>query len=129
MRMSDRSSDVCSSDLINARRSNAHKLGLALHIGFMRLSGRLLNSVRIVPTTLWRHLGDEIGITAVELASLRALYVRGRTLFDHQPLACDVLGRSEEHTSELQSLMRTSYAVSCWKKKKHTRQVLTYTYR
>src|SRR3546814_5648929 len=31
-------------------------------------------------------------------------------------------GRSEEHTSELQSLMRTSYAVFCLKKKKITRQ-------
>src|SRR3546814_9005604 len=31
--------------------------------------------------------------------------------------------RSEEHTSELQSLMRSSYAVFCLKKKKHT----TYT--
>src|SRR3546814_7127739 len=29
--------------------------------------------------------------------------------------------RSEEHTSELQSLMRTSYAVFCLKKKTHTR--------
>src|SRR3546814_1219986 len=29
-----------------------------------------------------------------------------------------VLGRSEEHTSELQSLMRNSYAVFCLKKKK-----------
>src|SRR3546814_3614414 len=29
------------------------------------------------------------------------------------------LVRSEEHTSELQSLMRTSYAVFCLKKKKH----------
>src|SRR3546814_5082047 len=28
-------------------------------------------------------------------------------------------GRSEEHTSELQSLMRSSYAVFCLKKKKH----------
>src|SRR3546814_8752784 len=27
--------------------------------------------------------------------------------------------RSEEHTSELQSLMRSSYAAFCWKKKKH----------
>src|SRR3546814_5727026 len=36
--------------------------------------------------------------------------------------------RSEEHTSELQSLMRISYAVFCLKKKKHktkTRQSLT----
>src|SRR3546814_7534516 len=30
------------------------------------------------------------------------------------------VARSEEHTSELQSLMRTSYAVFCLKKKKHT---------
>src|SRR3546814_5288785 len=32
----------------------------------------------------------------------------------------NVTGRSEEHTSELQSLMRISYAVFCLKKKKHT---------
>src|SRR3546814_6026860 len=32
----------------------------------------------------------------------------------------DVIGRSEEHTSELQSLMRTSYAVFCLKQKKTT---------
>src|SRR3546814_2080263 len=30
--------------------------------------------------------------------------------------------RSEEHTSELQSLMRISYAGFCWKKKKHNKQ-------
>src|SRR3546814_3722484 len=33
----------------------------------------------------------------------------------------DHYGRSEEHTSELQSLMRISYAVFCLKKKKHTK--------
>src|SRR3546814_7173748 len=33
-----------------------------------------------------------------------------------RPTSC----RSEEHTSELQSLMRISYAVFCLKKKKHT---------
>src|SRR3546814_5259077 len=35
------------------------------------------------------------------------------------------LGRSEEHTSELQSLMRISYAVFCLKKKTITNTVLT----
>src|SRR3546814_1063632 len=34
----------------------------------------------------------------------------------------DVILRSEEHTSELQSLMRISYAVFCLKKKKQTQQ-------
>src|SRR3546814_1232392 len=33
--------------------------------------------------------------------------------------------RSEEHTSELQSLMRISYAVFCLKKKKHNNQPVT----
>src|SRR3546814_3611031 len=32
--------------------------------------------------------------------------------------------RSEEHTSELQSLMRISYAVFCLKKKKHNRKII-----
>src|SRR3546814_7938921 len=35
-------------------------------------------------------------------------------------------GRSEEHTSELQSLMRISYAVFCLKKKKNTENELTH---
>src|SRR3546814_1057438 len=37
--------------------------------------------------------------------------------------------RSEEHTSELQSLMRISYAVFCLKKKKQNNQYQSYTHR
>src|SRR3546814_7459145 len=37
--------------------------------------------------------------------------------------------RSEEHTSELQSLMRISYAVFCLKKKKHFNNMHVYNYR
>src|SRR3546814_6572146 len=38
---------------------------------------------------------------------------------DHECRSRISAGRSEEHTSELQSLMRISYAVFCLKKKKH----------
>src|SRR3546814_4362053 len=56
--------------------------------------------------------------------------------FGRQPLAADfnldgIARRSEEHTSELQSLMRISYAVFCLKKKKqHTHQyyLIIYVY-
>jgi len=41
---------------------------------------------------LLRHLGQMLGITTPDLASLRALYARGRTLFDHQQQACEALG-------------------------------------
>src|SRR3546814_10763915 len=62
---------------------------------------------------------------------------RPRTLFRHDPPGlrepADQLfggtlgraGRSEEHTSELQSLMRISYAVFCLKKKKNNNQNTT----
>ena len=79
-------------ELIGARRGESLKLGLALHIGFLRMSGRVLDAFRIVPPALWRHLGSELGVDAPEIASLRALYGRGRTLFDHQQVACEALG-------------------------------------
>src|SRR3546814_1024871 len=53
---------------------------------------------------------------------------RGDTRCAMKPLAAPVLiarCRSEEHTSELQSLMRISYAVFCLKKK--TQQIITTT--
>src|SRR3546814_6313798 len=39
------------------------------------------------------------------------------------PIASDLSARSEEHTSELQSLMRISYAVFCLKKKNYKQQI------
>src|SRR3546814_7032279 len=45
------------------------------------------------------------------------------------PVAIDTLDvRSEEHTSELQSLMRISYAVFCLKKKKIAQPHIIYLY-
>src|SRR3546814_8883961 len=54
------------------------------------------------PATLGRY--------AIGSASLQAIALRWHSR--------QTLGRSEEHTSELQSLMRISYAVFCLKKKK-----------
>src|SRR3546814_7909054 len=55
---------------------------------------------------------------------------RGEEAF---PLALEISyaknRRSEEHTSELQSLMRTSYAVFCLKKKKYITQTSTIIHR
>ena len=50
--------------LIEARRGPSLKLGLALQIGFLRMSGRVLDAVRIVPPALWKHLGSQFGESA-----------------------------------------------------------------
>src|SRR3546814_5966125 len=52
--------------------------------------------------------GDAFGVGHVSALSIRACASARRPR-----------GRSEEHTSELQSLMRNSYAVFCLKKKKY----------
>src|SRR3546814_6767517 len=46
----------------------------------------------------------------------------GRTIVRHPAIGGTLGRRSEEHTSELQSLMRISYAVFCLKKKKNNTQ-------
>jgi hypothetical protein len=93
-------------ELIERRRGDHHKLGLALHIGFVRMSGRPLNSVRAVPVALLRHLGQTLDIATPDLASLRALYARGRTLFDHQQQACEVLGFAWMSEHQRRALVR-----------------------
>ena len=78
--------------VIEGRRQDALKLGLALQIGFLRMTGRSMDSVRMVPRALWSHLGQTLGVAAPDLSSLRVLYRRAPTLIEHQQLACEVLG-------------------------------------
>src|SRR3546814_10694272 len=56
--------------------------------------------------------------TAPGLTLFPALKSHSALLTGHQALGERLTFRSEEHTSELQSLMRISYAVFCLKKKK-----------
>src|SRR3546814_9714372 len=59
-------------------------------------------------------------VHALNAGGAQASFVELSSPFGHDAflLECPELNRSEEHTSELQSLMRISYAVFCLKKKK-----------
>src|SRR3546814_4151269 len=66
--------------------------------------------------------GDVRGLQRAERArQLRSRYRKER--LKHQ-FRIEVAQRSEEHTSELQSLMRISYAVFCLKKKKNNNKFI-----
>src|SRR3546814_1767689 len=78
---------------------------------------RAIGGALTVFATLMARKGIE---SLEETANLLGIYA---VLTDEiAPDEALILGRSEEHTSELQSLMRISYAVFCLKKKQNTNQ-------
>src|SRR3546814_1421550 len=123
MRISDWGSDVCSSDLLLRVDAGAEgvflrRLGEAVH----RLADKLRQLARILRGAVERAGRVVIAredilafVGAVERLLRLALALRrlGTGVGEFRPAT-----RSEEHTSELQSLMRISYAVFCLKKKK-----------
>src|SRR3546814_6489716 len=116
MRISDWSSDVCSSDL--GRDAGADLLQLGLCLVPLRHQFGIARSGANLQARVHRRL--EGMVVAGELArrdaqALQLVVLVGELLLQAQ----QILARSEEHTSELQSLMRISYAVFCLKKKKN----------
>src|SRR3546814_4510007 len=102
MRISDWSSDVCSSDLV----AETDRIAIAVGDDQWPIGGR----VGELGAGLQGH-----GLTrAVDLTDRDIGVGGGQRIGDI--VEADA-GRSEEHTSELQSLMRISYAVFCLKKK------------
>src|SRR3546814_5300387 len=128
MRISDCSSDVCASDLCALRlaRFNAnldvddqpHK-SAGFFTGIPSPAGA---GVALAPVYLWLVTGLDVfrspAVTAPVLAATAFLMISNLPTYSWKSIRLPK--RSEEHTSELQSLMRISYAVFCLKKKKST---------
>src|SRR3546814_3831496 len=103
MRISDWSSDVCSSDLITSVVVSFDGYGDSGQIEGIEA----------------RNADGEVALPQIDVEIAVARYDEDDFERCCQPLerAIEELARSEEHTSELQSLMRISYAVFCLKKK------------
>src|SRR3546814_9529722 len=117
MRISDWSSDVCSSDLHGAETIAAVIVEpVAGSTGVLIPPRGYLQRLREITR---RHgivlIFDEVITAFGRLGAATAAEAFGVT---PDILTCATGLRSEEHTSELQSLMRNSYAVFCLKKKK-----------
>src|SRR3546814_7450196 len=117
MRISDWSSDVCSSDLKHALHAKAQK--------HTPSSGETCPNEQVGGVLRFRRVfrngraGNRLsrgGALQCQLRSSRSPAVAAQ----QQSPPCPGNARSEEHTSELQSLMRISYAVFCLKKKNRT---------
>src|SRR3546814_9304346 len=117
MRISDWSSDVCSSDLLLAAYEEARPLAIEAQ---KRQLGELESKIvtgdvtrdDVAAAITWTS--DLSACAADALTAARA----NKSALENELPASLVQLRSEEHTSEIQSLMHISYAVFCLKKKK-----------
>src|SRR3546814_9006186 len=115
MRISDWSSDVCSSDL-------AALLAIVFGIGAGMYGARRSDKPHSVRAG---HLSG--APVANDIQAIVGGNDRGvRRSYGLRPNEILIDPRSEEHTSELQSLMRISYAVFCLKKKNITNKIHIY---
>src|SRR3546814_5838259 len=130
MRISDWSSDVCSSDLERPGARDRNGARNALFADLLVTTGlRLEEASHLLAAEIPVCDARSERQRRVELPAALTKGDRGRSMllprrllpvFDAY-IAVERAARSEEHTSELQSLMRISYAVFCLKKKKkHT---------
>src|SRR3546814_2328546 len=138
MRISDWSSDVCSSDLVNAGDDHPLPFDIGKQTPHPPRRARAVNfSQRIVGRarpSFQRRMGDEQEGRKHVLRQFPGnlenrwkpcIIPVEKTGLGHRKAATE-FRRSEEHTSELQSLMRISYAVFCLKKqKKHNTKQYT----
>src|SRR3546814_7661930 len=131
MRISDWSSDVCSSDL-DAKHQAEPVLGLRLQRAAD--PGRRRPAVPGFRTAAVAHAGRRCnGAFQRVRGDQRSPTAHFRAAAERSGAGCGVCSprsgdRSEEHTSELQSLMRISYAVFCLKKKNtRTDKLPTYS--
>src|SRR3546814_1983947 len=122
MRISDWSSDVCSSDLNQDNREHDlldsddyYQFEGGLAAAVEHLSGRrplsYHNDHSRPDRPVVRTLEDEIG-RIVRARVTNPKWIAGMMRHGYKG-AFEIAARSEEHTSELQSLMRNSYAVFC----------------
>src|SRR3546814_1814316 len=120
MRISDWSSDVCSSDLDNGVFRNDPGRITPADIDIMTAPiGSVDNQIVAVIRLIGQAALDDTSDDRRHLCRFGDGIVGRRAL-----KAMLGKGRSEEHTSELQSLMRNSYAVFCLKKKKNNKRLI-----
>src|SRR3546814_3570538 len=125
MRISDWSSDVCSSDLATLLAlGEGVDEDKAAAFGWLEKAAAMGNAKAINFVGSFHEDGWVVTRDVDKAADCYARAAEGgdfRGCFNHARLLG--LARSEEHTSELQSLMRISYAVFCLKKKNHTSEL------
>jgi hypothetical protein len=80
------------------------RLGVAVQFVFLRSSGRPLDRLAVVPKALLHHLVKELGVAHTSIASLRSIYRRRETLYDHQRWARERLRLRNFDGDELAAL-------------------------
>ena len=77
---------------LGTRRKDTLKIAAAVQLGFLKMSGCPLSDLKSIPLRLLRHVAQQLEVAPVSIATLRSLYERPKTRYEHQWWAMQVLG-------------------------------------
>ncbi|TAN02423.1 MAG: Tn3 family transposase [Rhodanobacteraceae bacterium] len=79
-------------DALKTRYKPLLRIGAAIQLGFLKMTGCPLSTLKVIPRQLLQHVGTQLDEAAPSIASLRSLYKkRKRTLYEHQAWAVEML--------------------------------------
>ena len=91
---------------IRERFRTDRRLGAALQLVVLRATGRPLNRTASVPRALLRSLCSALGLTETAIASLKTIYERAATLYEHQRWARDFAGIADADDAVMTELAK-----------------------
>lgn len=89
---------------VRTRRTPPMRIAGAIQLGFLRMTGALLADFHSVPARLMRFVAAQLALDPIPITTLRSVYDRPKTRYEHQWWAMQVLGFRKAETTKLSQL-------------------------
>lgn len=90
---------------IRKRFRSKTQVAAAVQLGFIKMTGNLLKTTQVIPVRLLRHISSQLDLLPLTIASLKTIYKRPKTLYEHQWWALEILGFSKASPNQQSTLL------------------------
>lgn len=95
----------CEITALRQRFRSKTQVAAAVQLGFIKMTGNLLKTTQVIPARLLRHISTQLDLHPLTIASLKTIYKRPKTLYEHQWWALDILGFSKATPDQQRALL------------------------
>jgi TnpA family transposase len=95
----------CEITALRQRFRSKTQVAAAVQLGFIKMTGNLLKTTQVIPARLLRHISSQLDLVPLTIASLKTIYKRPKTLYEHQWWALEILGFSKSTPDQQRALL------------------------